>query len=110
MARGVDHLTPQEQLRREAVWRTASAENTAAARRQFREIARRLGLAPAVEPAFVNAGMEVSRQYSMECCYSNYQLRTGHAWPPEQKEAEELRMQRDWEAALREIEEAVKGR
>ncbi|HKJ93051.1 MAG TPA: hypothetical protein VJ957_07775 [Longimicrobiales bacterium] len=109
MAKVVDHLTPDEQLRREAVWRTASAENTATARRQYREIARRLRLGPSVVPAFVNAGMEISRQYSMECCYSNYQLRTGHAWPPEQQEAEEQRMQRDWEAALRELEVAVRS-
>lgn len=103
-------LPPEDQRRRELAWRRASAENVAAARRRFTAIAERIGLPPDAEGAFVAAAMEVARGYAMECSYANYELRTGHAWPGEDREVEESLEERQWRGTLERLERAVRAR
>jgi hypothetical protein len=53
--------------------------------------------------------MEVARFYAMECAYANYEMRTGHAYPPERREAEEAQERADWRVCLSRLEEALRA-
>lgn len=103
------HGSPDEQRRRELEWRRASAENLAEARGRFRDIAGCLGLEGEAEVAFVAAALEAARGYALECWYANYELRTGHAWPSEDRQAQEVLEEREWRVTLERLGRAVAG-
>jgi hypothetical protein len=88
----------------ESAWQRASDHNVTEARRRFREIAQRLPISPALVTVVVDATMEVARFYAMECAYANYELRTGCAYPPERREAEEAQERADWRSCLARLE------
>jgi hypothetical protein len=103
-----------EQARRrtrsqEMAWRRDRQHNIAETRRRIREIADRLPVDAAAVPALVEAMMEVARFYAMECAYANYEMRTGHAYPPERREAEEAQERADWQVCLTRLEEALRA-
>jgi hypothetical protein len=94
----------QRTREQELTWRRASDHNVVEARRRFREIAQRLPIPSTLVPLVVDAAMEVARFYAMESAYANYELRTGCAYPPERREAEEAQERADWRSCLGRLE------
>lgn len=80
------------------------AHNVTETRHRFEAIFQRVPAPASAIPTLVDAALEVARHYAMECAYANYELRTGHAYPPERREAEELQEEREWRACLGRIE------
>lgn len=104
----------QETARRKAraqerAWQRQHDHTVAATRARFREIAQHLGVPARAVPALVESAMEAARFYGMECTYANYELRTGCAYPPERREAEEEQEEGEWRASLDRLEEALSG-
>jgi hypothetical protein len=96
-------------LAQEEAWRREREHSTTEARARFREISDRVAVPEGAMPALLDAAMEAARFYAMECAYANYELRTGCAFPPERREAEEHQEQVEWRACLARLEAALAG-
>ena len=89
----------QEERRREEVWRAQVAEVSRIANERFHEIAALIDLGPKETEAFVSTAMEVTRQYQTAYMYANYEKRTGHPYPDEGRDNEEVVWDANWERA-----------
>jgi hypothetical protein len=94
----------------ELAWQRQRDHTVAETRARYRAIARRLRVPGGAEPALIDSAMEVARFYAMECTYANYELRTGYAYPPERREAEEEQEEAEWVASLTRLEAALERR
>lgn len=90
-----------EERRREQMWLAAMHEATETSRDRFTQVAALLRLGPRTTRAFVNASLEVARQYHSACTYANYERRCGHPYPYEPHAHEADMAQAAW---LREME------
>ena len=88
-----------EDRRREEVWRGQIADVVNTASERFHQMAALLALTPKATEAFVSTAMEVTRQYQTGCMYANYEKRTGHPYPAEGRENEELVWEANWRAS-----------
>jgi hypothetical protein len=101
-------LSLDEERRREEVWRSRTGEVITLASDRFRDMGSVLGLDAHAAEAFVSAAMEVTRQYQTGCMYANYEKRTGHPYPDEGRENEQVVWDGNWERALKYFSEAVR--
>jgi ribosomal protein S12 methylthiotransferase accessory factor YcaO len=86
--------------RREELWETATSEVTVRATERYAQLARLLGLGPRTTRAFVSAAMEAARQYQTGCMYANYERRTGHPYPDEGRDNEDVIRATAWDMEL----------
>jgi hypothetical protein len=100
-------VTRRKAQAQELTWRKERDHTVAETRARFREIAERAGVPAGAVPALVDTAMEAARYYGMECAYANYELRTGHAYPSERREAVEEHAEAEWRASLARLEEAL---
>jgi hypothetical protein len=89
-----------EERRREERWRAQTSEVIGKAAERYHEIAAALGLDAKTTEAFVTAAMEAARQYQTGCMYANYEKRTGHPYPDEGRDNEEMVWEANWRATL----------
>ena len=100
MIQSSTHLSIEEERRREANWRSQTADVIRTAADRFRDVAAVLKLDAKTTEAFVSAVMEATRQYQTGYMYANYEKRTGHPYPDEGRENEEAVWDANWRAAL----------
>lgn len=93
-------ISIEEERRREANWRSQTADVIRQATERYLQIAAALKLDAKATEALVSAAMEVTRQYQTGYMYANYEKRTGHPWPDEGRANEELVWEANWRAAL----------
>jgi hypothetical protein len=104
-------LEEQRKLRTQHLSLRREREHVAAeTRARFRAVTDRLVVQPSATPIVVDALMEAARFYSMECAYANYELRTGCAYPPERREADESLETADWARCLERLDAALAAR
>lgn len=100
MIQSSTHLSIEEERRREEIWRAQTADVIRTAADRYREVAAALKLDPKTAEAFVSAAMEATRQYQTGYMYANYEKRTGHPYPDEGRESEEMVWEANWRSAL----------
>jgi hypothetical protein len=101
------HLSIEEERRREQIWRDQTADVIRTANQRFLQIAAALKLDPKATEALVSAAMENTRQYQTGYMYANYEKRTGHPYPQEGHDNEELVWEANWRAALEWLERSL---
>jgi hypothetical protein len=89
-----------EERRREEAWHGATQEVVERATGRYSQLARLLGLGPRSTRAFVSAALEAARQYQTGCMYANYERRTGHPYPDEGRDNEDVIRATAWDMEL----------
>jgi hypothetical protein len=92
--------TADEDRRREEVWHAATMEVIARATERYTQLARLLGLGPRGTRSFVSTALEAARQYQAGCMYANYERRTGHPYPDEGRDTEDVIQATAWDMEL----------
>jgi hypothetical protein len=92
--------TMEEERRREDVWHAATLEVIARATERYTQLARLLGLGPRGTRAFVSTALEAARHYQTGCMYANYERRTGHPYPDEGRDNEDVIRATAWDMEL----------
>jgi hypothetical protein len=82
-------------------------EIDAETRARFRELAEILHIAPETRPAFIAAGLRAAHFHAADGALAEHELRSGHSWPAEDKQAREELQSRQWNAALSALREMV---
>jgi hypothetical protein len=96
-----------DQRRREETWHAATAEVIAEATGRYDSLGRLLGLGPHARSAFVSAALEAARQYQTGFLYANYERRTGHPYPDEGRDNEDVVRAAAWEMEVARMQAAL---
>jgi hypothetical protein len=82
-------------------------EIDAETRARFRELADILRIDPGIRPAFIAAGLRAAHFHAADCALAEHELRSGHSWPAEDKQAREELQSRQWNTSLSALRETV---
>jgi hypothetical protein len=108
MTQHIQHpISSAEQRRREETWHAATAEVIAHATERYDSMGRLLGLGPRARSAFVSTALEAARQYQTGCLYANYERRTGHPYPDEGRDNEDVVRAAAWEMEVARLQAAL---
>lgn len=82
-------------------------EIEAETRGRLKELANALGLDGDVRSRFMTAGLRVARFHAADSALAEHELRSGHSWPAEDKQARDELQASQWETVVDALREAV---
>jgi hypothetical protein len=107
MMQHIHPISSEEQRRREETWHAATAEVIAEATERYNSVGRLLGLSPRARSAFVSTALEAARQYQTGCLLANYERRTGHPYPDEGRDNEDVVRAAAWAMEVARLQAAL---
>lgn len=90
-------------------WSAATRDIEDTTRGRIRQIADALDLTRAARPAFCHSVLELARLHAADVMLAQHEARAGHAWPGEEREANEEVHHVQWQQALHILEGTCRG-